>query len=141
MSNMKLPGVKRIEALEGMLNEQERAAISEALSKLPSDDEIKQRVDTEFGLTALSAEIEAIEKRLSEISEETDRISGRVYSLNRSGNYRSLRSSGYDDRIRRLKEELHGEVLNEIRAKYKSKRQSLWLCETLEEAKAIVGVA
>lgn len=137
---MKLPGVKRIEALIGVLKEKEREAIAIASEGLPSDSEIRAMVDEEFGLTGVKAEIEEIRIRLRDISDVSSALYGSYYELSTQPQYSSNARRRYDHRLKELTQELRGQYLDKIREEYKRKESALWLVESIEEAKAIVGI-
>ena len=139
MSNLKILGAQRVKALTEMLKEQETAAIAEVNKDKLSDTEAEEIVAGEFGIAKQLAEVATLKKRLLELSSEIESTIGRRYSIN-TNYYYSAKYNDFSDRMRDVQEGDTKERIIAIKQEYKRKEQQLWLCETLEEAKAIVGI-
>lgn len=138
MANLKILGAQRIKALTEILNEKEALAIKSL--DLPTVAEIKEKVDAEFGLGGKRESIDKLIAEANRIANEMNSVTDAKITviLREQSNYGD--PTAYDKRKKELKKELIDDKIAEVRAEFKRKEQSLWLCETLEEAKAIVGI-
>ena len=138
MSNMNLPGVRRIEALIGVLKSKEKEAIAEASKTLPLRSTIERMVCAEMGLTEIFDEVVELRSRVNVLSDQTQAAFGYGMSINESSYGRN--GTPFSKRVRELERELRDIPLDEIRAEFKRKESELWLVESIEQAKAIVGI-
>lgn len=140
MAELKILGVKRVEALLAVLDQKEKEDVAALV--IPSMDDIKAMVDNEFGLTELrTKEVElkaALEGVIGILNEAV--CEERYVTINE--NYRTRRGGKgpYMARLDELVAELRNAPINAVKEAYKLKRTQLWMCETLEDAKAIVGI-
>lgn len=133
MSKLTLLGAQRIKALAEMIDDQcalETASATtmtkrEAFNQVMSDEELAQYDE------------------LTKIYQETidglnsfTHLTGNLYSSHVST---GRGSSKAQELINKSITETRGQR-NEIKAKHEKRKQLLWLCETLEEAKQIVGI-
>lgn len=136
MAELKILGAQRVKALQERLEEKKKAEIAEVQATLPTEDDIKKMVDDEFGVTELR-------QQLAKAKEEVSRIE---YAINEKTSeyedyYSKRQKSAWYLRRQELKQQKVDSVIEAIGAKYKQKSTDLWLCETLEQAKAIVDGA
>lgn len=139
MSNFKILGAQRVKALTEMLKEQEATAIAAVKASGVSSDVAETIVAKELGIEKQLNEISELRERLEILNNEIEPAIGRRYSMSSRNNY----GTAYDKFNARLREVRDGdseEKIAAIKSEYKRKEQQLWLCETLEEAKAIVGI-
>jgi hypothetical protein len=139
MAELKIIGVKRVEALLAVLDQKEKDAISALV--IPSMAEIKAQVDAEFGLTELRAKEDALLGQLNETLIALNEATGSSRTITTSESYRNSRRTDYGSRVDALERELRQSPIDDVKAAFKAKRTQLWLCETLEDAKAVVGLA
>lgn len=140
MAELKIIGVKRVEALLNVLGAKEKAAIS-ALS-IPSLSDITAMVDAEFGITETRSEVDKLKSQLEEKLAELNDTTGETRYVSYSYNHRSnMPKFAYRERYEELTKLLRDKPLADLKQAFEAKRTQLWMCETLEEAKAIVGVA
>lgn len=138
MSKLSLLGAQRVKALESMLDDKLAAEI-EQLPKVDRQSAHNTVLD-EFGLLE---DYEEARKKVKEANEILARING----ITGDKDYASLTTSSYSHMMRTPHAKRVEELLNarkakvvELKAANNRKKQRLWLCETLEEAKAIVGM-
>jgi hypothetical protein len=140
MSNFKILGAQRVKALTEMLKEQEAKAVAEInkgkLTRSKADD----IVHTELGIKEYFDEIKEIEARLEKLSEMIEPKTGNRFSLNKQSRSYGNVWSDYHRKINEVQDADTKQRIADVQAEFKRKEQRLWLCETLEEAKAIVGI-
>jgi hypothetical protein len=139
MSNFKILGAQRVKALTAMLKEQETAAIAEITKGQLSLEKAQEKVNTDLGVHAYVEEIKALKTRLKELSDLVQAKTGRYFNVSENYSYGPLNNE-YNDRVNKVKKGDTEKRIKEVQAEFRSKEQRLWLCETLEEAKAIVGI-
>jgi aldehyde:ferredoxin oxidoreductase len=139
MSNFKILGAQRVKALTEMLKEQESAAISEILKEQLSHDNAEKLVNAQLGVQEFVDEIKTLKKRILELSDEIQAKTGYYYSVNKNSNYSPTRNK-YTELVEKTKKGDTEKRVTKIKEEFRKKEQRLWLCETLEEAKAIVGI-
>ncbi|PGA34012.1 hypothetical protein [Bacillus wiedmannii] len=137
MGKLSVLGAQRVKALTEMLNEKLR----EELSKVdtPSEMELQSMVNKEFGIDDLYSEYENHIEQAREAIKKLNDITGKNISISES-NYGRNNTTDYSKRLSELRQEFIDKPRQQLRDEYKRKEQMLWLCETLEEAKAIVGI-
>lgn len=132
MADLKVLGAQRIKALTEVLNDQKSKAIAALKSTLPTREDVQARVDDEFGIESLRVRLEILEDEVQSIKDEIDAVTGEfTYSTRRS-------EKAYNKRKVELTADVIEKPIKAIEAAYDEKARSLWLCETLEEAKKIV---
>lgn len=140
MGKLSVLGAQRIKALEAMLDDQMKEEIKESQSDLKSEDTATKLALEEFGaledfeeLKRLSTKINVINERLKAKTGLTNAYKPTTHNYSTYADYKPFH----------LAREKHKGSTEEskIRDKYKKKKQLLWLCETLEEAKEIVGMS
>jgi hypothetical protein len=140
MSNLKILGAQRVKALIEMLKEKEKEAIATVKATAPTESAVKAQVDEQLGLTKLRADFEKTVQKLRKISDEIYEKTGQTASIRYDHSYGKV----YREYERLLVAARGGSEISEkvaaIQKEYRQKEQQLWLCETLEEAKAIVGI-
>ena len=139
MANLKILGAQRVKALTEMLKEQESAVIAEITKEQLTLEKAREKVNIELGIQGHVEEIEEIKIRLKELSDLVQAKTGRYYHVNEDYSYGPLNNE-YNDRVNKMKKGDSEKRIESVRAEFKRKEQRLWLCETLEEAKAIVGI-
>lgn len=139
MGQLKVLGAQRIKALTEMLDEKKKAEIREVEKRRIGISEALIKVAEQDGLGHKIMELKEVTARAKELQEELA-----PYGIERSAtisiNQYGIRNSKVLDRATTLADDGAAEEIAEIKASYKRKEQSLWLCETLEEAKEIVGI-
>ncbi|HDR7641335.1 hypothetical protein [Bacillus wiedmannii] len=137
MGKLSVLGAQRVKALTEMLSEKLR----EELCKIdaPSGDELQAMVNKEFGIDDLQSEYENHMKQAREAIKKLNTITGKGISISEN-NYGRSNDTDYSKRLSELRQEFIDKPRQQLRDEYKRKEQMLWLCETLEEAKAIVGI-
>ncbi|WP_102271272.1 hypothetical protein [Cytobacillus massiliigabonensis] len=138
MAQLNLLGAQRVKALTEILAEKEKLAI--ASMALPSVKEIKALVDDEFGIDGKRAEIDKLVAKANELAGDLNDVTGARVSVSLRENSNYGDPTAYDTRVKELRKDLIDDKIAAVKAEFKRKEQSLWLCETLEEAKAIVGI-
>jgi hypothetical protein len=139
MSNFKILGAQRVKALTEMLKEQEAAAIAEITKEQLSRENAEVVVNEDFGVREVVEEIEVLKSRLLELSGVLSDKTGYYYSVNRNSHYTDKHKK-YLSSVSKAQKGDTEKRIKGIQAEFKRKEQRLWLCETLEEAKAIVGI-
>lgn len=137
MAKLSILGAQRVKALQEILDKKQAEAI--AALDIPSHDEIQTLVDKEYGVYEWQREIDELVAKAQKIMDKLNTATGKDYFVNKG--YRSYsNNNSYNKRIRELTIEQRDAKINEVKAEYKHKSNMLWLCETLEEAKQIVGI-
>lgn len=136
MSKLNLLGAQRVKALEKMLDEQLSRHISELKKEARTEDALKEALDT----IDEDAYISYMEDKLTinELIENLNgyaHVTGYRYYLQTGGQNNSVRGNLALKRTKGLEDEIAA-----LRALYNDKKNRLWLCETLDEAKQIVGI-
>lgn len=137
MGKLSVLGAQRVKALSEILQEKLRVEIGNL--DIPTFTDIEKQVDKEFGIDSLSKEFEETLAKARKLAKEMNKVTGANLSISES-NYGRSNNSDYSKRKQELTMELRDKPISEIRAEYKHKEQMLWLCETLEEAKQLVGI-
>jgi len=137
MGKLSILGAQRVKALTEILDEKEKQAIREL--ELVTVSKIEKMVDEEFGIADLQNELKATLERANAIAKELNQVTGKSTEIEKRNWGRTI-TTDYTERVRQLTAELRDNKIAEVRSEFKAKRQSLWLCETLEDAKAIVGI-
>lgn len=137
MGKLSILGAQRVKALTEILEEKEKQVIREL--DVPTLSEIDRMVDSEFDILELREEFEQTLNKTRELARKLSEITGKQIDINQHTYGRSS-STDYVKRKLELTSELKDKKVEEVRQEFKNKRQQLWLCETLEEAKAIVGI-
>jgi hypothetical protein len=140
MSNFKILGAQRVKALTEMLKEQEKAAIAEITKDLLTHEKAQEKVNTDLGVQGYVEEINALKTRIKELSDLVQAKTGRYFNVSENYAYGPLNNE-YNDRVNKVKKGDSEKRIKQVQAEFRRKEQRLWLCETLEEAKAIVGIA
>lgn len=140
MAQLNILGAQRVKALIAMLKEKEQQEILTAQRAQVSHDEASIIVHEQMGITEPIEEIEQMKERIDELNKVFRNTVGMYYTLNKNYSYNSLESSRYLNRIKEIQQGDTQQQIKEIQRVYKHKEQQLWLCETLEDAKAIVGI-
>ena len=136
MSKLNLLGAQRVKALEKMLDEQLNNHISQLKKEARTEDALKEALDT----IDENAYVSYLEDKLT-INELIEKLNGYThvtgyrYFLSQGGQNNSLRGNLAMKRTKELEAEIAA-----LRALYNDKKNRLWLCETLDEAKQIVGI-
>lgn len=140
MGKLSVLGAQRIKALEGMLDDKykdELLALEKSLEKIDASKEARKTVGIDSDFERAMELIKVANELLRNVSAVTGDTHTASYS--HSSNYRA--KTKYKEIRDELSEKHNGKKeKEEIKAKYARKKQMLWLCETLEEAKEIVGI-
>lgn len=142
MGKLNVLGAQRVKALTEILQEKRAQELRDL--KLPTETSLIIQVDEEFGFDkkkqAFNKALEKARTLLKDLNESKGE--NKVLQVeSQYGRYElSSESKAYKQRIQELKNEAIELPKRAVADKYKSKEQQLWLCETLEEAKDIVGI-
>lgn len=140
MAELKIIGVRRVEALLSVLDAKEKQAVKELV--IPTFEEVNAMVDAEFGLTEARRRTKELSAQLNEALEVLNEATGtREYVITRTGHSENVQGAAYKKRREEVIAQLRDKPVADVKAAFEAKRTQLWMCETLEEAKAIVGVA
>lgn len=143
MGKLNILGAQRVKALIEILQEKKAAEIAEMSASLPTRDKIKKDLELENGVALLRTELDKIIVQGNKIAEKINDITGEGRYLSQGASY-SYKQDNLEKEYRKAIDEVYEgrtkSKLDEIDKKYKKKEQSLWLCESLEEAKEIVGI-
>lgn len=136
MGKLSVLGAARVEALIAMLQDEKKRELK-ALG-VPTRKDIEEQVKLEMSVDQHEEEMRRL---IREAEKHADAIKARIgfeyrINLNTYGGQNLV----YKQRVDKLVAAKITEPTAEIDAKYRRKIQELWLCETLEEAKAIVGI-
>jgi hypothetical protein len=140
MSNFKILGAQRVKALTEMLKEQEAVAIAEINKGKKTRSQAEDIVHAELGVKEYFDEIKAMEARIEKLSELIEPKTAYRFSINRNSRSYGNSYTVYNANVTKVMESDTKKRIAEVQAEFKRKEQRLWLCETLEEAKAIVGI-
>jgi hypothetical protein len=139
MGKLSILGAQRVKALQEMLKQNENETI--ASLDVPSYDEVCKMVDAEFGIDGIQDEIDKLIGKANELAQKISDVSGTQVKISKNLRYGySDTETSYKKRVRELQQELRDDKIVQVKEHFKNKSQMLWLCETLEEAKAIVGI-
>ena len=139
MGQLKVLGAQRIKALTEMLNEKRQEEIREVEKRRIGMSEALLKIAEQDGLGDTIAELREISKRYMQLQNELKDYGVEPFNGISVNPYRDTTNKN-QERARVLADAGTTEEIAEIKARYKRKEQSLWLCETLEEAKEIVGI-
>lgn len=140
MTQLKLLGAQRIKALTAMLEDKRKAEVREVEKSTVNREVAKLKVAREYGIEDKFIELNALKERVHELNKE---LSPYGYNFELRTSQSTYQKPLADEFAKAVTKEMFGdrdERIAEINARYKQKEQQLWLCETLEEAKAIVGI-
>lgn len=138
MAELKILGEKRVKALLEVLDAKLRGR--KAALNLPTEDDLKRIADAEFGISDKREEVEVLKDRLKSICEELNDVTGEVEYVTTSYSHRRNAGTTYRQRLDELRKSLQKDPVDTLEREFAEKRTQLWLCETLEQAKAIVGI-
>lgn len=137
MGKLSLLGAQRVKALEDILDVKMKAELATVEAIDPIDS--KRQALEEFGLLEDYRKAQEHVQAASELLQKVNSITG-------DGDYATLSTSRkyssrtpYSKRLHAIENEYKAKK-DAIKAEFTRKKQMLWLCETLEEAKAIVGL-
>jgi len=140
MGKLSILGAQRIKALSEMLDEVEIQQTSELRRSQKTSKELKDIIDEEYGLKELRAKEELLELQLREVLHSINHTTGESEYISINTGYSNHKSNtGWKKRYNELQDEQTKDI-NELKRQFDTKKRSLWLCETLEEAKIIVGL-
>lgn len=140
MSKLNILGAQRVKALTEMLNEQEREAISKATKKHASKSDLIEIVDTEFGVNDKRRVLIELNETLKTYASEIVQITGEQISIGSIAyNTYNNKKTKWSERLKELLQ-IQQQEIEQIKEDFANKKRKLWLCETLEEAKELVGV-
>lgn len=136
MGKLTVLGAARVEALIAMLQDEKKREIK-ALG-VPTRMQVEEQVKLEMDVDVFESEMR---KHIALANEAADAIRARTgFSYKVSLNNYGGQNHDFKKRVDELVAAKITGPTAEIEAKYRRKEQQLWLCETLEEAKAIVGL-
>lgn len=139
MGKLSLLGAQRVKALEGMLDDQLQEKLVE-IDKSPQVDSEKEARKA-VGIDETFEKAKALVEEANELYKQVNAVCGDVYSasIHYSSNYKNR--TEYKD-IRDNINDKAGRIAQKsaLKKEYNKKKQLLWLCETMEEAKEIVGI-
>jgi hypothetical protein len=136
MGQLNILGVKRVEALQAMLDDKYKSKI--AAVTIPSKAQIADQLDAEFGITKLRTSYKSALQTAEDALKRLNDVTGSSGHINISHSYRGDKETAYSKREDELDAELRKAPVNALTIERDSKKRQLWLCETLEEARAIV---
>jgi hypothetical protein len=136
MAKLTILGTQRVKALQEILATKEAEAISNAA--IPTYAEIARMVDAEYGIDKWRGRLDALVGEAKLVADKINTATGKQLTI--ETHERSYSTTQYTARIKELTRQLRDSVTSEIRKEFKAKSNLLWLCETMEEAKEIVGI-
>ena len=138
MGKLSILGAHRVKALIDILKEKQTE--EEATLQLPTADDVRRIAEREFGILEMREQLEEMNRIAHQLAKKLETVTG--FTMNASLSLYSYRNNvtDFNKRWTELKKELIEQPRKEIKEKYKEKENRLWLCETLEEAKKIVGI-
>lgn len=122
MAELKILGAQRVKALQKILDDK----MNQALKELPmlTHNALMKEVDGDFFS-------EEWLKQYDEVEKEFLRLSGELQAVRRSAEHLKIRNKITNDSQK---------YRDEVKKQFSDKKNKLWLCDTMEEAKAIVGI-
>jgi len=140
MGKLAILGAQRVKALAEMLKEQRDRKLVELNKQKPTRKEAEKEADKTFGVLELTEEVDKLTEKLRDISAPLENKTGRSIAVDYRNIYRGSALSKYNDEVNRIMDAgVEGDV-GVVKEEYRKKEQMLWLCETLEDAKKIVGL-
>lgn len=142
MANLKIIGAARVKALIAMLQTKRDEEIKAVRATQVSHQKAQVLAIREVGAEHEYAQLQELIEDLTILSEALVAKTGMRYKTNLSiDSYQAPAYIKYNKAIQRIQSgDIEAQVAK-IKADYAAKENLLWLCETLEEAKAIVGVS
>ncbi|AMQ66715.1 hypothetical protein FDG96_gp56 [Bacillus phage Mgbh1] len=140
MAKLSILGAQRVKALIEILNEKKEEEMKQVRDSLPSMSEVKRLADEKMGISHLSSELELLKGQMEKLSAKLNDAKGVEIRVRIDTNWRHPKYEEYTKVEEEIRRELIDSKLQEVERKYKDKENRLWLCETLEEAKEIVGI-
>lgn len=137
MAQLKILGAQRVKALTAILEKQRDEEIRELSKGLMSPEDKENIARKHFGVSEVYAELKKKSEEIKELNEKYREVTGYYFSVNQSSDYRS--GLDFNNYVRTIKDPV-AEEIQRVKREYEEKANSLWLCETLEEAKEIVGI-
>lgn len=126
-----------------MLNQKEKDEIREVESQKLTPNEARKVADKEAGIDGAVARLNQLIETASKLAEEIEPLTSEKFEVffkrNRTFNPSIERDCKWHDVYTEATKGNQTQI-NAIKRKYADKRNHLWLCETLEEAKEIVGI-
>lgn len=142
MANLKIIGAARVKALIAMLQTKRDEEIKAVRATQQSQQVAQLLAMREVGAEEEFVRIHTTLETLALLSEEMAAKTGMRYKVNMSvDSYQAPAYIKYNAALARHKNGDIEKKVAQIKADYATKENLLWLCETLEEAKAIVGVS
>lgn len=140
MSKLNILGAQRVKALTEMLEQIEKQTIAEKKASQLKLEELKGVVDEEFGIETKRKALKEMQYAINMLASEIKEITGEVLSVSIQYNtYGANQKTAWNKRYQELQKQQQ-EELHEISKEFADKKRKLWLCETLEEAKELVGI-
>ncbi|MEJ6356491.1 hypothetical protein WJM93_03915 [Lactiplantibacillus plantarum] len=138
MARLSILGARRVEALQVILGHQEKSELN-ALDK--PDDLSREQMVKDYA-TKKKIDVEKLVKEITvDISELKDAGFYIEYDVKRAGRIK-LKDLYLDEAMaeKSKAKEKYDKTVSEIKQRYDRLKNQLWLCETLEDAKKIVGM-
>lgn len=135
MAELKILGAQRVKALQERLDLIKKDTLATARKALPTDKDLKQVVDVKYGMDDIRLKLELAQANVERLKESLNRVTGEFES-----GYSAKQSTDWYKDFLKLKKEHVDDKLADIEKNFKRRASDLWLCETLEEAKRIVGL-
>ncbi|MBS4195371.1 hypothetical protein [Lederbergia citri] len=139
MSNLKILGAQRVKALTAILEKQRDDKIKEARKKALTLETREEMARKHFKVNGIYSKIMEKKAEIEALSEEYRAKTGYYFTVNRNYDYRNPEWDKFNTFANKINDPVDEEIAK-IKQEYAEKANSLWLCETLEEAKAIVGI-
>jgi hypothetical protein len=140
LGKLAILGAQRVKALTEMLKEKEQLEIKVIQTEMKSEDEINQILEQEYGIEEEMHRIKEILHEIDVINIKLREKTGVYYTVNKNTVYNHREQMIMGKKRQQIRDNGTSERISAIQSAYKTKEQRLWLCETLEEAKEIVGV-
>lgn len=138
MGKLSVLGAQRVKALESMLDDKMQAEINALPTVKRQDADVKVR--EEFGLQEKYEQAQELIRQANETLTSINAITGdKDYAALSTNSQSHMNRTPFAKRVEAVMNE-RKEKVAEIKAAYNRKKQMLWLCETLEDAKRIVGL-
>src|SRR6185312_3007598 len=136
MSKLNILGAQRVKALQWIADSKWSEELKENSAKKPTSEQIEGMVMTALGVGGEYAEMQHLKRQLESIARSINDVTGVDYRIV-NNSYRSTTAF-----LQKKQEILAPYVAEEkeIAKKWQEVKNQLWLCETLEEAKELVGI-
>lgn len=139
MGKLSILGAQRVKALTEMIEEREKQVIAELKTHMPKYEELKKQVNEEFGIEEKAKRVNELEFELRNLLSEMQEVTGEKKEVRIQLQYSNTGNTAWSKRYIELQNEQQ-KAIQSVQREFADKKRKLWLCETLEEAKELVGI-